>query len=61
MEEMTLDDYYEVLAETGDFSWYFYSYELINNREKIDNIIDEYIFPNNTKFDNLREYIAEIR
>lgn len=30
--------------------------DLFNEKERLG-----YIFPNNTKFDNLREYIAEIR
>ena len=61
---MTIDDFYDIYYDTGDISWYFYSYDLFTNEG--NDILTEkeklgYIFPNNTKFDNLREYIAEIR
>ena len=64
VEEMTIDDFYDIYYDTGDISWYFYSYDLFTNEG--NDILSEkeklgYIFPNNTKFDNLREYIAEIR
>ena len=67
VEQMTIYDFYDIYNETGDISWYFYSYDLFTNSDTNENnvVTDReklgYIFPNNTKFDNLREYIADIR
>ena len=67
VEEMTIDDFYEIYNDTGDISWYFYSYDLFtNSNDNENNVVTDneklgYIFPNNTKFDNLRAYIADIR